>query len=185
MSTDNSRNQILDAAQTLFYQRGFHATSISDIANKAGVFKGNLAYYFKSKQSLLQAVADNRLAQLEETLAGFANFATPRERLSAFIGMVEDTRKNLARHGCPMGSLSTEIGKTSLPKEHTRALLDYCLNWLHGEFNKIEPKSAKQHAETLLAMAQGTALLAHNFNNEELVRRQCQAMHQWLRVITD
>jgi TetR/AcrR family transcriptional regulator, transcriptional repressor for nem operon len=55
-----NRERIVAAADRLFYERGFQATSFSDIAEAAGVPKGNFYYYFKTKDALLEGVIDWR-----------------------------------------------------------------------------------------------------------------------------
>ena len=48
--------QILDAAAELFAERGFEGASIQDIAQKAGVGKGTVYLYFKTKDDLIRQV---------------------------------------------------------------------------------------------------------------------------------
>jgi Transcriptional regulator len=57
-------NEILDAAEPLFYARGYHETSISDIAKRMGVAQGTLYYYFKSKDEVLEALLKRHIARL-------------------------------------------------------------------------------------------------------------------------
>lgn len=49
-----TKQAILDAALYLFHLKGYHATSIRDIAHKAQVNPANIAYYFKNKHGLLE-----------------------------------------------------------------------------------------------------------------------------------
>jgi AcrR family transcriptional regulator len=48
--------ELMDAALTLFAERGFAATRLDDVAHKAGVSKGTLYLYFNSKEELFKAV---------------------------------------------------------------------------------------------------------------------------------
>lgn len=60
--------EILNAAAEIFYQRGYGATSMQDIANAVGMLKGSLYYYFKSKEDLLytisRAIHENAMANM-------------------------------------------------------------------------------------------------------------------------
>ena len=47
---DERRNEILDAAETLFTEKGYSKTTIIDILNQVGIAKGTFYYYFKSKE---------------------------------------------------------------------------------------------------------------------------------------
>jgi AcrR family transcriptional regulator len=63
-------NEIVDAAATLFREKGFVATSLEDIAREVGMYKGSLYHYIKSKEDLLFAVvrepAESILADVRE-----------------------------------------------------------------------------------------------------------------------
>ncbi|MGL4831667.1 MAG: TetR/AcrR family transcriptional regulator [Propionibacteriaceae bacterium] len=50
------REQIIDAAWDLFAERGYHATSVRDIADQLGITHPGLLYHFHSKEELLLAV---------------------------------------------------------------------------------------------------------------------------------
>lgn len=52
MARRNARNVIHDAGMKLFTQRGFHASSVQDITDAAGVPKGSFYNHFKSKEAL-------------------------------------------------------------------------------------------------------------------------------------
>src|SRR5262245_8068142 len=56
------REQILQAARTLFLERGFSGTSTDALAAMAGVSKETLYIYFPSKEALLAAVLEHLIA---------------------------------------------------------------------------------------------------------------------------
>ena len=58
------RNQILDAATTVFAEKGFHRATTKEIARTAGVSEGTIYNYFDSKADLLIGMM-TRLAELE------------------------------------------------------------------------------------------------------------------------
>ena len=64
----DKRQLIEDTALELFASKGFHATSISDIATQAGISKGLMYNYFESKESLLHAIIDD---SIDEMMAAF------------------------------------------------------------------------------------------------------------------
>src|SRR5215213_4717453 len=65
------RSQILDAATKVFAQRGFHRTTIRDVAKAAGVADGTIYNYFENKTALLLGILDrmNETERREEDLA--------------------------------------------------------------------------------------------------------------------
>jgi AcrR family transcriptional regulator len=56
--SEKSRQQILDAALKLFSHRGYGATSVRDIAEEAGVSKGNVYHHFPDKETIFRALLD-------------------------------------------------------------------------------------------------------------------------------
>lgn len=56
------RNEILDGAQALFFERGYERTTISDVIDKVGISKGGFYHHFTAKEDLLEGITA-RLAQ--------------------------------------------------------------------------------------------------------------------------
>jgi AcrR family transcriptional regulator len=55
---DTRREQILDAARKMFVSQGYENSSVDDIARAAGLSKGSIYWYFRSKLEILLALAD-------------------------------------------------------------------------------------------------------------------------------
>jgi AcrR family transcriptional regulator len=85
-----SREKILSVALELFASKGYHATSVSQIAKKAKISKGLMYNYFTNKEKLLDEIIQegfNSLAELEyETKRG----VDPEKQLEEFIDAVLD-----------------------------------------------------------------------------------------------
>lgn len=64
------REALLDAAVSLFAERGVAATASKDIAGRAGVTPAMVHYYFRSRELLLDAVAEERLARFAAHVFG-------------------------------------------------------------------------------------------------------------------
>jgi AcrR family transcriptional regulator len=81
---DNRRRQLLDVAARLFRERGYHVTSMRDIAHEVGMLSGSIYYHFSSKEDLLLAVYEEGLRHIAERVdAAVATRNTPWERLEA------------------------------------------------------------------------------------------------------
>jgi AcrR family transcriptional regulator len=50
---ENRLEEVLNSAANLFYAKGFHGTTIEDVARDVGMLKGSLYYYITSKEDLL------------------------------------------------------------------------------------------------------------------------------------
>jgi TetR/AcrR family acrAB operon transcriptional repressor len=61
-----TRNQILEAAEQAFYERGVARTTLADIATLAGVTRGAIYWHFSNKADLVQAMLDSLREPLDE-----------------------------------------------------------------------------------------------------------------------
>jgi TetR/AcrR family transcriptional regulator, cholesterol catabolism regulator len=82
--TDNRRAQLLDAAARLFAERGYHATSMRDLAKAVGMLSGSIYYHFESKEEMLLAVYEQGVERMAQGVdEAIALEAGPWERLQA------------------------------------------------------------------------------------------------------
>ena len=68
------RNQILDAATKVFAEKGFHPTTIKDIATEAGIADGTIYNYFENKLALMLGIFD-RLNESDQRDEDFSKFS--------------------------------------------------------------------------------------------------------------
>lgn len=74
---EQRRNEILDAADFLFGQKGFDGTSTNDILERVGIARGTLYYHFKSKEDIMDALID----RYSERLLGAAREAASKKEV--------------------------------------------------------------------------------------------------------
>jgi TetR/AcrR family fatty acid metabolism transcriptional regulator len=79
------RAEIIDAARTVFARRGFALGIMDEIAKEAGVAKGTLYLYFRSKDEVFKAVLDHDMKNLKEgTLKCLDEAKGLKEKIRAF-----------------------------------------------------------------------------------------------------
>jgi TetR/AcrR family transcriptional regulator, transcriptional repressor for nem operon len=109
---ETTRARIVDAARDLFYDHGYHATSLATIQRRAGVHGGSLYHFFKTKEELLVAVLESYRAMLRPLVIEPA-FATTDDPLERVFAVLAGYRRMLAetdcRAGCPIGNLANEL----------------------------------------------------------------------------
>lgn len=83
----DKREQLLNAAEELFAEKGFDGTSVRDIAQKADVNLAMISYYFGSKEKLLQVLIEQRMASSSELLDELVKNTkmTPWEKIEKLI----------------------------------------------------------------------------------------------------
>jgi AcrR family transcriptional regulator len=64
----NMKNAIKRISISLFYKKGYFATSISDIAREAGIQKSSIYYHYSNKEELLFDILKTTMADLDENL---------------------------------------------------------------------------------------------------------------------
>jgi AcrR family transcriptional regulator len=98
LSGEERRAAILDSALAVFAERGYHASSIDDIAREGGVSKALIYEHFDSKQKLYEELLEQHAGELFERLAaameeaGDTGAARLASGLDAFYRFVEERR---------------------------------------------------------------------------------------------
>ena len=106
MSADARRAQFLRVALELFAERGYHATSISHIIDKADVARGTFYQYFKSKREIFDSLLDQLFAEVNAAVAPIA-IAAPEAMARAIRTNVESLCRTL-QENLPMGRVLLE-----------------------------------------------------------------------------
>ena len=65
----SSRERLLEAARTLFYEQGYTATTLAQISRKSGVNNGLITYYFGAKNSLAREIYNLYLTDLRNYIS--------------------------------------------------------------------------------------------------------------------
>ncbi len=106
-------DEILSRAAELFYAKGYHATTIEDVAREVGMLKGSLYYYIRSKEDLLYELL---LAVLrkgnQEVLTAIEGVSDPEERLGRAVGAgIEHIIRNQVHVGLFLHEFDSLSGK--------------------------------------------------------------------------
>ena len=184
-----NRQRIVDAADRLFYSRGYNQTSFSDISDETGIPRGNFYYYFKTKEEILEAVVESRVAIFKSVLDECDKKSSdPRERLLFFVSWPVKNEEQILQYGCPIGTLSSELAKDQVQEiSNTKltAVFDLLIEWCRQQFNLLGfDSNAKQYAMDLIARLQGNAIIANVYNDREFLMRTTDDVKKWLKQIT-
>jgi AcrR family transcriptional regulator len=177
---DETRHLLISVARELFTERGYAATSVEDVVQRAGVARGALYHHFSGKDALFQAVYDAVQAEavakvLAAALAVPEPWAAVRAGLSAFLDVClepafrrvvvldsvsvlqQDVWEGGIEHNeLPMlRSVLTPLVATSvLPGVTVEPLVHVALGGLYGAALFIarspKPKAARREVDTVL-----------------------------------
>ncbi len=160
---DGGTGEVIEReALALFHAKGYHATSIRDIAAAAQVVTSTLFHHFGSKEEILQRIMQRSLAQtIERVQRADAVDADPRTRLSAVVTALVLTHTELQResfvNNSELRSLSPgpaqEVVATRrhLAAMVTRVVADGCAS---GAFDVERPAEA---ATAIITMVMAVA----------------------------
>src|SRR4051794_13025884 len=101
------RDQILNAATTVFAEKGFHRATIKDVAQTAGIADGTIYNYFANKSALLLGILD-RLNQTSEREAHFEQ--------AAHIGIQTWAREYIGQRLAMLGDEGLQVFRAPLPE---------------------------------------------------------------------
>ena len=85
---EDRRNQILDAAVATFSRNGLHQTTIEDIRLEAGLSRGAVYHYFKSKEDIIDAIRGRSARQAE---AIYISQTEADDAESVLLGLIDST----------------------------------------------------------------------------------------------
>lgn len=81
-------NSILDAASLCFTQKGFHRSSLAQIASAAGMSPGHIYHYFKSKEAIVAAIVARERDEAELMLDNVRAVPGNTDGVALFIGQL-------------------------------------------------------------------------------------------------
>jgi len=127
-----TRSAILDAAELLFAEKGFAATRLEDVAERVGIRRASIVYYFKDKPELYDAVLAHvlaglyaviepalrapapLLARIDLAVSAWVDFVGQRPTFARLLlreiaGASDPDRPKLLAHTAPFVALAQEV----------------------------------------------------------------------------
>jgi AcrR family transcriptional regulator len=178
------RERLAAAAADVFHRQGVERTTLGDIASAADVPLGNVYYYFKTKDQLVEAALGAHRDQLSVTTARLDELPEPADRLKALIQGWVDQRETAARFGCPFGTLATELDKRDgdLP-DAAATVMRSLIDWATDQFTLMNRPEAHDLAVELVAAYQGMSVLTNALRDPEIMATQGRRLTAWIDTL--
>lgn len=179
------RERLVGAAIQLLHEQGIERTTLAEIAKEADVPAGNVYYYFKTKDEVIGAAIAAHAARIRSTLAEIdARHRSAKGRLKAFVREVTSQSETVALHGCPLGSLCSELDKR-VPEAtmEVAQLMRLPIDWAEHQFRSLGRRDAHDLALDLLAAYQGNALLANTLRDPDVLARAGRRLQTWIDTL--
>jgi TetR/AcrR family transcriptional regulator, transcriptional repressor for nem operon len=182
---EDNRIRLLRAAEKVTYQHGFANTALADIARESKVPLGNIYYYFKTKDQIGNALIQLRLSRFRKLLSELDKAESPKERLCGFVQIKIKNRESLARSGCPVGTMCSELHKhpSAVAKKSTELFAE-ALSWMEAQFQALGKGAVSRGlAVHLLSATQGVSVLAHTFHDPGMIEMEAARLKEWIRAL--
>ena len=177
------RERLVAAATQLLHQRGIERTTLADVADLAEVPPGNVYYYFKTKDDVVAAVVAGHAEQVSSALAAIdSRFPSPKGRLKALVQELAGQSEIVARYGCPLGSLCSELDKRlNAPDFAAADLMLLIIDWSEAQFQELgRGTQSRGLAVDLLAAYEGSALLANTLRDPKVLSDASGRLDAWI-----
>jgi len=118
MKTGDTRQRIVEAARALFWEKGYTATGLAELLQRAGANSGSFYHFFESKDDVLRTVLETYEDLLDPHVIqpAFDKHKAPVERIFALLDSYRDRLLSTnCQYGCPLGRLALELDPENAP----------------------------------------------------------------------
>jgi len=189
----DSRERILQEAEHLIHMRGYHCTSLDDIAKRCRMTKANLLHHFRSKEELGLAVLDYKIDAYRRCCLDpiFSDGSDPMGSVrELFASAGRFYRGNGCKAGCFVGNMALEMSDLSERfREKAEAFFDEWAGRIAGELRRHQnlgrfapAMDASSTAEAILSLYEGAIMLARTRRDHRVFDRTGRAATSLLRV---
>jgi TetR/AcrR family transcriptional repressor of nem operon len=164
-----TKQRLLDAALELMQAKGYTATSVDEICERAGLTKGSFFHYFEGKEHLGKLLAERYYTSWQQfsRSAPFRQKKDPLDRVFGHVDLFIEASHCSTWKGCLLGTFVQELFETH---PQICSVCAACLDDLVGTFQQdleaakavYTPRarwSTESVAKHLLAVAQGAIIL--------------------------
>jgi len=146
--------QILETSLRLFAQKGFHNTSIDQIAREAGISKGLIYNYFNSKEELLQEVFEQCYSEFDQ-FGNLINSKNPKKILSEVFQLFFHLLEEKTDMYLLVSELSLRVHEFPFVLQYVEKKYQQYLDLLKTLLTNIGFSNPEDEAYSILALMDG------------------------------
>jgi TetR/AcrR family transcriptional regulator, transcriptional repressor for nem operon len=190
----DKKTKILDSAQCLMLEKGFIASTVDDICEKAGVTKGSFFYYFKDKEDLGKNVALHFACYQQQMIDEKCcpqDEPDPLKRIYNLLDLVYEASNNPDNKGCLIGIFSQELSETHPNiRKVCEEIFNKFIDKIKQDFalakEKYAPKASfkpEELAEYFLATIQGSLILMRAKKDNKVIQRSVKQYKEYVKIL--
>jgi len=173
------RSEVLTKALDLFWERGYHAVSVSDLVEATGLLPGSLYASFGNKEGIFIAALEHYAAQTAELRNEVFKAESPLQVVRNFLStMIERAIDPCCRRGCFLVNTSLECGPDDAAiKTALRDCMQRGESWLADQIAAAmttgelrSDTDAKALAASLMSAVFGLQILSRTGEAEQKIR---------------
>ncbi|MDX1639521.1 MAG: TetR/AcrR family transcriptional regulator [Balneolaceae bacterium] len=195
---ENTRNKILNAAQSIILENGFGGATVDAVIEDAGVSKGAFFHHFSSKaelgHTLVKRYAAADAEHLENTMDKAEGLSDdPLQQLLIFVKLFEQEMQALEEPfpGCLYASYLQQSGL--FDEQILELIRESMLKWRTRVLEKLQQVASRHDpalevdieslADMLLTIFEGAFILSQSLRESGIVAKQLSHYHDYLKLL--
>ncbi len=175
-----THQRIVDEAAMRFRRDGVLATGLQPLMKALGLTHGGFYAHFKSKEDLVDQALRHSAEQLQ---AGLDELEQTEHPLQGLIQRyLSDAHRNNAGLGCPLPSISAELGQRGQPSEVTDRIVRDRLQLIS---QNMSGDQAREQSTLILCAMVGALVLSRSVVEESLAEQLLEDTRQQLLALAD
>ncbi len=192
--TSSTKEQLLQTAMELMLAKGYTATTVDEICEKAGITKGGFFHYFESKEDLGKAALEYywqlQVQMIQEM--PFNAIKDPLKKLHGFLDSFAAFAKNpQIPKSCLIGNFSQELSAThpeirtlcnkkfSMFADMLKQILDEA-KAIYAPRSRLDTKSLAEH---FIAIFQGALILSKAKQDTKVIEESIRHFRQYVKTL--
>lgn len=195
---EDTRERILDAAQSLILDHGYAGVSVDQLISSVGLTKGAFFHHFKSKRelarTLIQRYADEGVQLFRDNMARARKLSDdPLQQLLIFIGLYEEIFAGLTEPypGCLLASYVMEMQQFD---EAMRKIINVEFELSRSELTGLLEQISARHppridvdlvslADGFMSVFEGAFILSKSLNEAQITAQQLRHYRNYVELL--
>ncbi|MFZ4544523.1 MAG: TetR/AcrR family transcriptional regulator [Saprospiraceae bacterium] len=183
--TKIDKNELLRICWQVFNKNGYHATSISMLAEATGLGKSGLLHHYPSKVELMAAVLEFSKSALEEYVLSVSSEALPPEQRLEKLLRRQNRLAKMDRRGCFFANTALETGRDEKFRGIVSDAFQSWENAVAGLLSfSMNSELAKEKAHQMLLEYEGSVMFYKFTGDEQHLERYVEKTIREFKLLT-
>jgi AcrR family transcriptional regulator len=155
--------------------------TLQKVAAEADVPLGNVNYYFRTKEDLIEDVLEAHKTHLRGVFARWDEASPdPRQRLRMYLGAQARNAEKIVQDGCQHARLAFDLNQHETFRHRAGEIIDLYIRWAHQQFELAGADDPAIMATDLVARVQGAIAVASTMRRTDVLTDVLERVESWL-----